>query len=134
MGNSALMLYLGLSWVEFDQLAAALPAARLEVYRTLDEVSPNLEQLATKLNRPPEADMESDCELEAASRRAFGRLEEAVRVNEEFRRARSNSSLRARQGHQRHSTDSPFATGDLVIRARIPRPKEADEWYGTEGK
>jgi hypothetical protein len=119
MSDRSLMMYLGLSREEFSYLRDTLAPSQLDHYRTFDEVSPNLEQLATKMNRPPLPDALSDLALEAASAAAFARLEEAVRVNEAFRQARSNSSLRSRQlvlrGHRREMHPVDVALAELGI-------------------
>ena len=67
MNDRELATYLGLSEYEFEQLVEAAPPSKLAVYRYLAEVSANLEQLATKYNRPPAATMASDDAEDAAS-------------------------------------------------------------------
>lgn len=105
MNDRELSTYLGLGFSEFQQLQSRLDPATIEGYRLLDEVSPNLEQLPTRLNRPPEATEDSDAQLEALSVAAFGRLEASAQANEAFRRQRADGASRARQRRQRDPRD-----------------------------
>jgi hypothetical protein len=97
MSDNALRQYLGLDWNEFGHLAdATRRVGYVDTLRCLDGTSSSLDQLASKYNRPPKADEESDARLEALSRAAFARLDAYAAENEAFRRARSNSSPRGR--------------------------------------
>lgn len=97
MSDRALAIYLNLSRPEFEALMAGTPGIVLEVYRDLDLISKSLDMLATRYNRPPPASEESDAALEAASARAFARLDQTAADNEAHRRVRSEGSQRARQ-------------------------------------
>lgn len=98
MTDNALRGYLGLSWEEFNNLRQSIHEDHLNRLRTLDQVSPTLEQLAAKSNRPPKADEASDIRLEALSVGAFARLDAIVAANEGTRRVRGKTPQRGNTG------------------------------------